>query len=661
MPEELNLEACQRELRDFYLLEKSKVPLLQWVPGDAKDMSNIFVDPLLIRKEDKKVSKKLSNVDLVKENEKVSNILNNADLVKLKTSEGHRANRVLVVGSVGTGKTTVADNIVYKWAKGTSTVLSEYTLVFIIAMHKIQDRNASLIDLIFQQVLSEDSRVSRNGLKSYTDSHAEEIMLIFDGMDEDSSGTLKNTSSEITKILHNRKLRESCVILTTRPEWVNSLGDQLKNYSQVKIHGYSPQNIDLYIQKYFQGDKQEGASLITEIKGNEICRSLASTPVLLLMMCILWEDHQSLPATKTQLLQNTFLCLWKIYKKKNAGYNSLSDEDLDTDISEDDLTALILKLGRVALYSSGDKQFVFKMSEFERGVLKLGCKVNLINKKSMRVGLKRITYVIFVNILFQYYCAGVYLAKLLETNRAEFDKCLQPVLWFSDDGTSWGFPDILDFCCGSNPKAISPCLKHIIHLYECENQTFCDISLHVGHIFESQLSHEQCEEFIPMYLNPKIILYITQTVIPYMYYIVNLHKTSKHSLLSTLGSLSIETLDNFFLWLPSLLKCTTKLRNLYIKKAGFNSLTIKSDIDKSKLTACFRAIGDLSCLEILYFDNSDNEHMQLDVTKLFQMLYKNRVNLTTLRLLGFQFDLHTMAQFLSNCTALSDLALFGST
>ena len=42
-------------------------------------------------------------------------------------------------------------------------------------------------------------------------------MFLIDGMDEDGSGALRDTSFEITKLLHNSKLRKSCAILTTRP------------------------------------------------------------------------------------------------------------------------------------------------------------------------------------------------------------------------------------------------------------------------------------------------------------------------------------------------------------------------------------------------------------------------------------------------------------
>ena len=637
-PEEFNLEDCQKELRDFYLLEKSKVPLLQWEPGDAKDMSNIFVDPLLIQKEDKNASKFLRNIDLV----------------NLKTSEGQRANRVLVAGQGGTGKTTVADNIAYKWANGSSAVLSEFSLVFVIAMSKIQNSNAGLIDIIFQQVLPEDSRVSREGLRSYIDSHAKEILFIFDAMDEDSSGTLKNTSSEITKILHNRRLRESCIVLTTRPEWVNNLGDQLRNYSQVEIIGFSPENIDLYIQKYFKGDKSRGTMLITEIKNNDTFRSLASTPVLLLMMCLLWEDRQSLPTTKTQLLNNTFKYMWKIYRKKQ-GDNSPSDEESDTDSSEGDLTDLVLKLGKVVLHGLGNAvQVVFKSGEFEGEVLKLGCKVNLVNKETVRSGLKRITQVQFVNMYFQYYCAGVYLSKLLDTNQAEFDENLRK-MFTRIDNRLYCFDDILDFCCGTNPKATAPCLRHMMCVVSVSLTGNFDTSLHLGHIFESQLDHKQCEKFLPIYSSVKTGLHITRNMLPSVCHLTHLHRASKRTVLSTLERIIIET--DFISWLPSLLRCTTNLKTLTISKEGFNSLPMKSD-DESNLTACFQAISDRPCLETLLLESAA-EVLAHDVTNLLHLLYENKANLSVLVLFGFKFNFHTMAQFLSICTSLSYLGLWG--
>ena len=76
-----------------------------------------------------------------------------------------------------------------------------------ISMHEVEDKNASLLDLIFQQILSEDSTVSKDGLECYISKHVREILLLIDGMDEDSFGLLQNQSSTVTKVLHNSLLR----------------------------------------------------------------------------------------------------------------------------------------------------------------------------------------------------------------------------------------------------------------------------------------------------------------------------------------------------------------------------------------------------------------------------------------------------------------------
>ena len=398
-----NLEECQKELRDFYRDEMSKVPLSQWMPGDTKDMSNIYIDPLLKRKGDKET-------------------LCNEDIVDIKTCEGQRYNRVLIEGLGGTGKTVAVKNVAYKWAKKMSSLLARFTLVFVIVMREIQDSGASLIDLIFQQVLADDSKVSRDSLKKYIDSHAEDILLIVDGMGEDGSGVLENKYSEVTRTLHSRKLRESCLILTTRPEYVTKLGESLKNYVIVELHGFSRENIYLYIQKYFQTAREEATRLIREIRSREYIKVLASTPVLLLMMCLLWEDQCSLPETKTQIYQEMTLYLWKIYRKKQ-GSDLSSDSDSDTERFDECLNDLILKLGKVALDGSvNNLQVVFRNKDFKKGVLVLGCKANFITKKTTRFGATKKTTVEFLHALLQEYFAGVYLSNLLDTRRDEFDK-----------------------------------------------------------------------------------------------------------------------------------------------------------------------------------------------------------------------------------------------
>ncbi|XP_072037399.1 nucleotide-binding oligomerization domain-containing protein 2-like [Amphiura filiformis] len=285
-----DLAACQKELREFYLDTMGKVQLLPWVPEEVKEMESIFVDLELVRKDPSTES---------------DNLKRNEDLVTFTSIKGQRVNRVLLLGDAGSGKSTTAANLAYKWALNDNrSPLYKFTLVFVIYMHKIEDSNASLVDLIFDQILAEDSQISREGLKSYITSNAKNVLLLLDGLDECHSGSHKNRSSEISKVLQNNLLRDSCVILTSRPHEISDLGEHLSHYTQVKLKGFSLENMLKYIMKFFR-EKNKIATLIQKLEQEPHILALAAIPVLLLMICILWDDNSSLPNTMTQLYQET--------------------------------------------------------------------------------------------------------------------------------------------------------------------------------------------------------------------------------------------------------------------------------------------------------------------------------------------------------------------
>ncbi|XP_072033489.1 protein NLRC5-like isoform X2 [Amphiura filiformis] len=411
-----DLKKCQEELREFYLSEKGKVNLLPWVPDAVEDMDNIFVDLELVKQQSFKSS------------EEVKNLESNEDLVSLKTGQGQRVNRVLVMGDAGSGKSTMAANIAYKWASlqddPPRSPLSKFKLVFLISMHEIpKDSNDSLVDLIFQLILPEDSEVSKEGLKSYITSHAKDVLLLIDGMDEDSSGILKARSNEITKILHNKKLRSCCVILTTRQHKISDLGEHLRHYTQVKLNGFSLENIMMYIKMFFREDTDKYDTLIQKLKQEPHILALAAIPALLLMICLLWEDQCSLPHTKTQLYKNTLNHMWKRYKSKESPV----DEESYGEEMTGEMQSLLCMLGKVALNGIKDEyeQVVFTEKDFGSEVFNLGCQVGIITRERLRSKCGVTALVTFLHKSFQDFCAGMYLAKLLDSNQSEFDTFLK--------------------------------------------------------------------------------------------------------------------------------------------------------------------------------------------------------------------------------------------
>ena len=644
--ETFDLKACQEELKDYYQNTMGKVNLLPWMPDEIKEMESIFVDLELVREDKSKQSQKLEK---------------NEDLVTLKT-QGVRETRILVTGEAGGGKSTMAANIAYKWAKqDPKSPLFKFLLVFMININEIQDSNASLTDLIFEQILPEDSKVPKEGLKIYIKDHAKDVLLLIDGMDEDRLGTLKCKSSEITKVIHDRKLRKSCVILTSRPHKVGDLGEHLKHYTQVKLKGFCFQNMLKYISNFLQ-DKDKTGKLIAKLQEQPHLLALASIPVLLVMICLLWEDECELPQTKTQLYEDTIKYLWRRYQSK-MGEDPSSDEDSDDGKCEDQLNDLLNKLGQVALRGQkvDEMKVVFDEKEFGKEVCAFGCHLGILSKERLRSKLKRKTSVTFLHVTFQEFCTAKHVSNLIVKYHAEIDQFNGAIFEFTAEEIIYK-TFILEFCCGLQPQITSTLVKYLSEkqdqllittppdLYKLEK----DISIHLPHIFESQLSLEQCVDLVPLVSSEdNLSLTITHKLIPVVLYLLKIHKSSPRSLGLFPRLRYLEITTGFQTWLPTLLEYTSNLTSVHM------IITKSPTTPIANIDLMFRALSALNLVSLQLKNEISNA--QFDVTNLLCLLTRRNVKITRLNLDSFQFDIKTMVGYMSTSgISLSSLVLCGS-
>ncbi|XP_072035457.1 NLR family CARD domain-containing protein 4-like [Amphiura filiformis] len=629
------------------------VQLLPWASDDNKKMENIFVDLELVRKE--------SSQDLNR----------NEDLITLKTGQGQRVNRLLLTGEAGSGKSTTAANLAYKWALNDKEFpLFNFAMVFMIHMHKIKDSNATLVDLIFDQILAEDSKVSREGLKSYITSNPTEVLILFDGLDEGHSGAHKNRSSEVSKVLQNRKLRKCCVILTSRPHRISDLGEHLSDYTQVKLKGFSWENILKYINTFFKEDAEKGRNLIRKLKEEPHILALASMPVLLLMICLLWDDESRLPNTQTEMYHKTIQYLWKRHQTKNKVETS-SDDESDNEEFGEELNHLLSKLGEVALRSRNFDNFqvVFSEKDFGKEICRLGCQVGITSRERKRKSLKMTSAVTFLHSTIRDFCIAVHLVRLLHEGieMTEFNAYLDKLICFTANGSCQYAEFILGFCCGIEPKVTEIFIKY--HLQVLAKLSFhiplhlkgnmfqhTNITLHLRQIFESQLSSEQCLELVPLFSDAcNLSLTITHhKYIPSLLYLLKVFKSkpTDKGLFSYCKVLEITT--GYHPLIPTLLAHTINLEQCeMIVNNGPKTTT--SDLD-----LMYTALSKLTNLKRLRLKNR-YVNVKYDITNLLRLFTQTNVRLTHVKLEGFQYDVKIMNMFLSKLRdSLAALSLSGT-
>ena len=571
-----DVNQCRQELFEFYLDKFSRVQLLPWDPGDFTDMDTIFV-----------------NLELIKEYRKPSEILEtsltrNEDLICLKSKQGQRVNRVLVRGVAGSGKSTLIANMAYTWAlQEQDNPLNEFSLVFAISMRELQGEG-DLTEAIFDQVLSEDSQVSRVGLANYIANNAHSILLLVDGMDEDRSNLVSHETGELGKVLAKKRLRSCCTVLTTRPYAVENLGANQQTYTLVKLTGFSEQNIDLYIYKFFGENIITANGLISELKRSANIRSLSSIPVMLLMQCLLWLAQHKLPETQTGLYQESIEYMWTRFLEKEKGHFGCNP---------DEMNELLLGLGKVVLdgITRDSKKVVFHEKDFPEEIFQLAYKVGLLTKERLRSRLNVQQAVTFVHKSFQEFCAAWYVIQTQNNPEDGFNLCKFVA---TDIDQKHG---IIAFSCGLDSTIARTLLPLVGKQLETSGATFKTLDSIwplLDMFLESGLPYESVQEvFAPFTLstdakfdciNKRILFVVNEFLARADAFIGN--KFRHFSV-----ALEIGDLDKY--WFPvvvSLLKRLPSVRQVFLKpEPHFADETAPGEFEES-----FRSLSHLQSLTL---------------------------------------------------------------
>ena len=262
-----------------------------------------------------------------------------------ESSEKDNDPLVLVEGSPGIGKSTFCLKLAHDWANGEkSRNFPIFKLVFLL---KCRDMNGDIVEDICEQLLPEDLKeknkeVLVNFLGDFN--NQKQILIILDGLDE----LPEKLEDRVNKVLGRKKLSLCHVLATTRQEEGIYTREQIKFDTCLAIEGFSEENSFEYIRKHFRNIDTEhsskGERLIEEIKQNPLLGDLQSNPLNLLLLCVVYEDHEgSLPSSITDLYQTIVRCLLRRYCAKEELMPFEKDEDLDKQFER-----AILALGELA-------------------------------------------------------------------------------------------------------------------------------------------------------------------------------------------------------------------------------------------------------------------------------------------------------------------------
>ena len=361
-----------------------------------------------------------------------------------KPSEEDSGQMVLVEGSPGIGKTTFCLKLAHDWANGAlPRNFPSFKLVFLL---KCSDIIKDVVKEIFEQLLPEDLKEkTREAVVNFLEDldNQKQILIILDGLDE----LPEKYEDRVDKVLGRKKLPYCYVLATTRQGKGIYAREQFRFYLCLAIDGFSENDSFEYIRKHFRNIGTEhsfkGERLIEEVKQNPLLCHLQRNPLNLLLLCVVYEDHEgSLPSSMTDLYQTIVRCLLRRYCAKEKLKASEKDEDLDKQFE-----IPILALGELAWKCLLNDRLSFyedELEELERSNENIvPRRLGLVYKKESLKRLKPRHRYSFLHKTFQEYLAASHLAH--KFRRSEFQMLKQMLF---PEIARWKFKQVFVFVCG---------------------------------------------------------------------------------------------------------------------------------------------------------------------------------------------------------------------
>ena len=334
---------------------------------------------------------------------------------------------VLVEGSPGMGKTTFCLKIAHDWANKATSKVDSFPQFEVVLLLKCRDICGDIIEAIATQLLPESKKnaeaIKKELIDYIEDFHFQEkVLIILDGLDE----LPKMSERCVDKLLH-KKIFPFCYVLATSRQERGIVVRQNVDFDMLlQIEGYTQEDAFKYIRKHFKNTGPENVSngerLITEMQTNSFLDALWNNPLNLLLLCIVFEDHQGeLPSYRTELYQIIVCCLLRRYCAKH-NLEAPADDKALTRHFEDSL----LVLGELAWRCLEEDRFSFRekeLVEFESTHESLAARtLGLVFKEASLRKINPQHEYFFFHKTFQEYLAAFYLAHMLLKQKTYFSE-----------------------------------------------------------------------------------------------------------------------------------------------------------------------------------------------------------------------------------------------
>lgn len=235
----------------------------------------------------------------------------------LEAVKQHR--KLMVLGKPGAGKTTFLKFLAMSCLEG--NVLNDKVPVFM-ALREFAEAEGkpSLMQFI------ERERIECNAQTLMSQGRG---FLLFDGLDEVREEDQKRVIQQIQAF--SNQYSQNQIVITCR---IAAKEYTFQNFTEVEVADFSKEQIETFVRKWFgckdpQGAEVVIAKLLKKLEENDRIQELASSPLLLTLLCLEFEESFDFPESRADLYERALKVLmskWDASRKieRNQIYKRLS-------------------------------------------------------------------------------------------------------------------------------------------------------------------------------------------------------------------------------------------------------------------------------------------------------------------------------------------------
>ncbi|PSB20945.1 NACHT domain-containing protein [Phormidesmis priestleyi ULC007] len=263
----------------------------------------------------------------------------------LKAVEQHR--KLMVLGKPGAGKSTFLKYLAMQCIEGNFQANRIPVFITLKDFAEIEG-TPDLFIYISQLVELPTSDALREILQQG------QMLVLLDGLDEVREEDTKRVLRQILEFSDQFHLNQ--FVMTCR---IAAKEYTFERFTEVEVADFDPEQIAIFSQNWFRlSDPTKAECFIQKLEENEPIQELASSPLLLTLLCLVFGESADFPANRSELYKEGL----DILLKKWDGKRNIEREQLYKNLSlkrKEDL------LSQIALTTFEQKDYFFKQKTLE--------------------------------------------------------------------------------------------------------------------------------------------------------------------------------------------------------------------------------------------------------------------------------------------------------